>query len=72
MENDQEEFKAELEDIERSIAGFNQYTNKKDYQLVAGHAENINDKLKEFNERARKFNNQENLFERDITDYSKV
>jgi dynein heavy chain len=39
---------------------------------VAGIAESVNDKLKEFKERSKRFNNQENLFEREITDYTRV
>jgi len=39
---------------------------------VAGYAENINEKIKEFIDRSRKFNNQENLFEKPITDYTKI
>ena len=72
MENDQEDFKVQLEDTEREIAGFSQHIKAEENASVAQFAETINEKLKAFNLKARKFNNQENLFERPITDYSKL
>lgn len=48
MENDQEEFKGEIEETERTIANFSQYTNIKDHSTVSALATSIYDKLKEF------------------------
>jgi len=39
---------------------------------VAADAEGVNAKLQKYIDKARKFNNQENLFNREITDYSKI
>jgi dynein heavy chain, axonemal len=61
-----------MEDMERTISTFHQYKNISDHVAVANVASQGWERLKEFTERSRRFNNQETLFERDITDYSKI
>jgi len=56
--------------MERTISTFHQYKNISDHVAVANVASQGWERLKEFTERSRRFNNQETLFERDITDYS--
>lgn len=51
---------------------FSTYTNMQAHPTVSGIAKDINDKLKEFAERAKKFNVQEGLFDRDMTDYTQI
>jgi len=48
MENEQVEFKQDLEDAERTIMNFSQYTNIKDHATVSDIASELQEKLKEF------------------------
>jgi dynein heavy chain len=57
MAQEQEEFKTEIEEIDRTIMNFYQYTEIKQHHAVADMCQNVNEKLKEFAEKARKFNN---------------
>ena len=44
----------------------------KDHVAVSGVCRDLAQKIKEFGERSKKFNNQEQLFEKELTDYSKL
>jgi dynein heavy chain len=56
MDSEQDEFKQEIEEIEKTIMNFSQYSNLRDHAAVANIASDLNDRLKEFTERAKKFN----------------
>ncbi|KAL4464296.1 hypothetical protein ABPG72_011341 [Tetrahymena utriculariae] len=72
MEHEQENFKTDIEEAERIIQNFHTYTNIKDHGTVSGVCRDLAQKIKEFTDKAKKFNNQEQLFEKELTDYSKI
>lgn len=48
MTTEQDEFKGEMEELDRTISNFSQYTNIKDHQTVSSLATDLNEKLREF------------------------
>ena len=70
MKLQQEEFKDNIENIEKIITGFHQYKNLNMHADVSKMARNINDQLKTYTEQSRVFNSREMLFEVEQTDYS--
>lgn len=70
MKLQQEEFKDNIENIEKIISGFHQYKNINMHADVAKMARNINEQLKSYQEQAKLFNSREILFEVESTDYS--
>ena len=72
MLNQQEEFKENLEQLERQILGFHQYNNLKQCEEIAKIVTGINDSLKESEKQALIYNNRESLFGLETTDYSKL
>ncbi len=48
MERDQDEFKSEYEEVDRTIQNFSDYINIKEHIMVSGIAQDVNEKLKEF------------------------
>lgn len=70
MKLQQEEFKDNIENIEKIISGFHQYKNINMHADVAKMARNINDQLKSYQEQSKLFNSREQLFEVEISDYS--
>jgi len=70
MKIQQEEFKDNIENIEKIISGFHQYKNLSMHADVSKMARNINDQLKSYSEQSKLFNSRELLFEVGQTDYS--
>jgi dynein heavy chain, axonemal len=70
MKTKQEEFKENLESLERTIQNFGQYQNIHQHVEVAKEVESINESLKVFTEEAKKYNSRESLFNKETTDYS--
>lgn len=72
MLSSQEEFKENLEQLNRQILSFHQFNNINQYDDIAKTAAGINENLKEFDKQAIVFNNRESLFQMETTDYSKL
>jgi dynein heavy chain len=68
----QEEFKSTIESISRSISQFHAYNKKEHHNEIAEKVRIINEALASAQVEARKFNTHEQLFEREVTDYSKI
>mmetsp|Transcript_23924 Transcript_23924/g.20925 ORF Transcript_23924/g.20925 Transcript_23924/m.20925 type:complete len:205 (+) Transcript_23924:2513-3127(+) len=69
---DQEEFKENIENLERTILGFHQHNKLAHHEETAKIAISVDDQLKDFVDKSRQFNNNESLFKMDITDYTKI
>jgi dynein heavy chain, axonemal len=72
MEQEQEEFDENINNLELTIGGFD--TNKKleKYMEVAESVDNIDAKIKQCIEQASVYNARENLVNKPLTDYSKL
>ena len=68
----QDEFKSTIEGLTRSISQFHTYSKKDQHIEIAEKVKVINDSLANAAAQARKFNSRQHLFEREITDYSKI
>ena len=68
----QEKFKNTLESLAKSIQQFYNYNKKEHHAEISEKVKVINEALVNVATEARKFNSRENLFEREITDYSKI
>lgn len=68
----QEEFKNTLESLSRSISQFHMHNKKDQHVEIAEKVEVINTSLAHCLAEAKKFNSRENLFDKDLTDYSRV
>ena len=69
MKGKQEEFRENLESLERTIQNFGQYQNINQHLEVSKEVESINESLKVFNEEAKKYNLREGLFNKETSDY---
>lgn len=58
--------------MERTISNFYQYQNINQHEEVAKVVTTINENLSQFNEDAKKFNSREQLFDLEMTDYTKI
>ena len=72
MVESQEEFKDSIENLEKTIGGFYQYSNLSQHQDTAENVTQINELLNQFETQSRQYNQHEMLFGQDITDYGKV
>ncbi|EGR27865.1 hypothetical protein IMG5_187090 [Ichthyophthirius multifiliis] len=68
----QDDFKDQVDNLERTIQGFNQYADLNNHQETAQTAIDIMKQIKQFFEEARKYNNREALFEMDQTNYDSI
>lgn len=69
----QEDFKQTIENLERTIQNFHTHQRLDNHEEIAKDVISINEQLVKYQEDARKFNFQENLFEMpETTDYSKI
>jgi len=69
---DQEEFKENIENLERTIQGFYQHNKLEAHEETAGIAESVDASLKSFFEQAKTFNHHESLFKLEPNDYSRI
>lgn len=72
MKVSQEDFKSMIENLERTIQGFHSHQNINDHENIAKDVASVNEQLTKFQEDAKKFNNQEDLFDIERTDYNKL
>jgi len=72
MVEKQEEFKENIENLERSVLGFHQFHKIEQHEEVAKMAASINESLNQFAAEAKTFNHHETLFGVEVTDYSKI
>ena len=72
MGQNQEEFKNTLESLGKSIQQFYNYNKKEHHAEISDKVKVINEALANVTAEARKYNSREHLFERQITDYSKI
>lgn len=68
----QQEFKTTIESLNRSISQFHTYNKKEQHAEISQKVNYINEALSNCLQESKKFNSRENLFEKEITDYSKV
>lgn len=69
---EQTTFKRKIDQLEREISGFHQHNKIEDYKQIAKRVAQINDILQQFTKDATKFNQREQLFEKEHTDYTKI
>ncbi|KAL4427402.1 hypothetical protein ABPG74_009674 [Tetrahymena malaccensis] len=72
MKLQQNDFKDQVDNLERTILNFNQYSDINQHEEVAQTALNIIKQIKEFQEESRKFNSREGLFEMESTNYEQI
>ena len=72
MTKGQDEFKDQIQNIDRVVMSFHQHQNITFHEEVAKTVADISKSLNEFQEKARLYNNREGLFGQEITDYSKL
>jgi len=73
MKNQQEEFKATIDNLERTIQNFHQHQKLENHNDIAQDVASVNEQLARYQDDARKFNMQESLFEMTTqTDYNKL
>jgi len=72
MKTKQEEFKENVDNLEKTIQNFSQYQNINQHAEVAKAVESINESMKLYIEEAKKYNTREGLFGQEATDYSKL
>ena len=68
----QEEFRESLENLDKTISNFHQYSNLNHHEDVATTVKEINESLKQYETQARQYNQHEMLFGLELSDYSKI
>ena len=72
MDDQQVVFEQTLVAIEQEVGQFQGYTDIGRVNMVAQHVKSLNEKIAAAEEEARTFNSREGLFEREMTEYTKV
>jgi dynein heavy chain len=72
MRQQQEEFMAELHEVEKKVNTFGQFNDIEKVEKTTEKCQKIHEKLEDLQSRARAFNNNENLFNLLTTDYRAV
>ena len=72
MDDEQVVFEQTLVSLEQEVGQFQGYTDIGRVNMVAQHVKSLNDKITAAEEQARVFNSRESLFERELTEYTKV
>ena len=68
----QEDFRDEIDMLERTILNFHTWQDIKNHESVAQNCIQINNSLHKLQDEARKFNSRENLFDIKQSDYGKI
>jgi dynein heavy chain len=72
MRADQSEFKQKIDALEVRISSYYQKANMSAHDSMFDEVNKIDAELKEVTEKSRKFNSREGLFEKEVSDYSKI
>ena len=72
MKLSQEDFRDEIDMLERTILNFHTWQDIKNHESVAQNCIQINNSLAKLQDEARKFNSRENLFDIKQSDYGKI